>query len=70
MARLRNGGIITNSDYVGKSLEEATQYAQEGGFTVRVVERDGVHYMVTMDLRSDRLNFRVMNNIVTDVYGG
>ena len=70
MAYLRNGGIITEREYVGKTLEEATQYAKDGGFEVRVVEVDGNSKMLTMDVKSNRINFRVRAGFVTAAYGG
>ena len=70
MAYLRNSGIITKNEYVGKTLEEAKKYAEDGGFTVRIVEQDGKSFVLTMDAKSDRLNFRVLNGYITDVYGG
>jgi hypothetical protein len=68
--QLRNNGIYSQSEYVGKTLEEATQYAKEGGFEVRVIEMDGKAFMVTHDFRTDRLNFRVSDGFVTEVSGG
>jgi hypothetical protein len=35
---LRNNGIITESEYKGKSLDEAKKYAENGGFSTRIVE--------------------------------
>ncbi len=70
MSNLRNNGIYSKKEYVGKTLEEATKYAKEGGFDVRIVEKDGQTFMLTMDVRPDRLNFRVNHNMITDVYGG
>lgn len=70
MTRLRNGGIISKQEYVGKTLNDATEYAVDGGFIVRVVEKDGRHEMLDMSNRADRLNFRVRGEIVTDVFGG
>lgn len=70
MSQLRNNGIITQNEYVGKTLEEATKWANEGGFTTRIVEENGVAKMLEMDYKSNRLNFRVRNGIVTDVSGG
>lgn len=67
---LKNFGIITEKDYVGKTLEDAEKKAKNDGFTTRVVEKDGQQYMVTMEYRTDRINFRVRNNIVTSIYGG
>jgi hypothetical protein len=67
---LRNGGIITVSEYAGKTLEEAVQYANDGGFTTRITEENGRALMVTADFKTSRLNFRVKDGIVIDVYGG
>lgn len=70
MAYLRNNGIISQAEYVGKTLDEATQYAEEGGFEVRIVEVDGKAFMVTHDFKTNRLNFRIRDGYVTEVYGG
>jgi hypothetical protein len=58
---LRNFGLITQGEYEGKTIEEATQYAQDGGFSVRITERDGNSFMLTMDVNPKRINFRVKN---------
>lgn len=70
MKRLRNGGMITESEYTSKTIEEATKYAEEGGFIVRIVEEDGVAKMLDISAKSDRINFRVRNGIVTATFGG
>ncbi len=67
---LRNFGLITEKDYLGKELEIATKFAEDGGFTVRITEKDGTSHMHTMEFRQDRINFRVRNNIIIGVYGG
>lgn len=68
--RLRNGGMISESEYKNKPLNEAIQYAEQGGFTTRVIEKDGVSFMMTLDYRSDRVNFRVLDGIVIGASGG
>ena len=70
MPYLRNNGIISKEEYVGKTIEEATQYATSGGFITRIVDTDGQHKMLDMSNRGDRVNFRVRNGIVTDAFGG
>ncbi len=70
MNRLRNGGMITESDYKGKKLEEAVKYAEEGGFIVRIVEEDGISKMLDMSVKSDRINFRIRNGLITAAFGG
>ena len=70
MSYLRNNGIVSEWEYKGKSLEEATEYAKSGGFDVRIVEVDGNSKMLDMSFSSSRVNFRVRNGIVTAVYTG
>ena len=67
---LRDNGIITERQYVGKTIDEATKYAEEGGFEVRIVEVDGQAKMLTMDAKSNRINFRIRGGYVTAVFGG
>ena len=67
---LRNHGIVEKHKYIGKKLDEAIKYAKNGGFTTRIVEEDGVAHMLTEDHKSDRVNFRVKNNVITDVFSG
>lgn len=70
MSEFRPNGIITERDYTGKTLEEATKEAGKRGFVVRIVETNGNSVMLDMDVRGDRINFRVNNNIVTAAFGG
>lgn len=67
---LRNNGIITKSDYIGKKLEEAKKYAETGGYNIRIVEENGISKMLDMSVDQNRINFRISNGIVTDVFGG
>jgi len=67
---LQNFGILTPSHYIGLSLKDAQEKAKEQGFTTRVTEVDGSSLIITEDLKSNRINFRLSNNVVTDVYTG
>jgi hypothetical protein len=67
---LRNFGVFSESEYKGKTLQEATKYAEDGGFVVRIVEEDGDVKMLDMSVRADRLNFRVRGGFVTATFGG
>ena len=67
---LRNFGVFSESEYKGKTLEDATKYAEEGGFVVRIAEQDGNAKMLDMSVRGDRLNFRVVGGFVTAAFGG
>ncbi len=70
MSKLRNGGMITERDYTNKTLEEAVEYAEAGGFVTRIVEKDGKPISLDMSVRADRINFRVVNDRVTAAFGG
>jgi hypothetical protein len=69
--RLRNNGMFSPNEYKGKTIDEATKYAGEGGFIVRITETDGQSIMVdALDIKANRLNFRVRDGFVIDAYGG
>lgn len=69
--RIRNGGMYATNEYIGKTLEEATKHGENGGFIVRVTETNGQSIMTDMlDIKANRLNFRVRDGFVIDVYGG
>ena len=67
---LRNLGVFSESEYKGKTIDEATKYAENGGFVVRIVEKDGHHFMLDMDAVGNRINFRVRGGVVTAAFGG
>jgi len=67
---VKNFGIITESEWVGLSIKDAIEKASTHGLIHRIVEENGVQYMLTMDLKNDRINFRVNNDTVTAAYGG
>ena len=55
---------------IEKTLQEATKYAEEGGFVVRIAEQDGDAKMLDMSVRADRLNFRVQGGFIIGTFGG
>ncbi|WP_195167168.1 hypothetical protein [Mycobacteroides abscessus] len=44
---------------------EATTKAEGAGLKVRVTARDHAHYCVTMDYHTDRVNFHIVDGVVT-----
>lgn len=52
------------SDFVGLSEDEATELAEERDLQVRVVGRDGECFPVTEDLRNDRVNLELVDDVV------
>jgi hypothetical protein len=67
---MNNFGIVNPSEWVGMTLENAKNKAEHQGYTVRVTEINGNPLMVTHDLKSNRINFRISNNLITDAYTG
>lgn len=61
--RTSESAILVDS-VLGKTEEEAKLLASSSGFSTRVVQRDDEKFVVTMDLRFDRLNLYIENNIV------
>jgi hypothetical protein len=55
---------------LGMSEAEATKMAEARGLTVRVGNRDGEDFALTMDYRSDRVTLTVVAGIVTAVTPG
>ena len=67
---LKNFGMITESEFVGRTIEKAIEKAENDGFVSRIVEKDGQSFMLDMSNKSDRINFRVRNGFVTAAFGG
>ena len=61
---------ITEKDWKGLTLDEAIKKSESIGYTHRIVERDGKHMLLDMDVKSNRLNFRVREDYITAVYTG
>lgn len=55
---------------VGLTEKVATTCAENEGWNVRIVAKDGEEYMVTADYRSDRVNLTIVNDVVTAVNVG
>lgn len=54
--------------YLGLTLEEATELATQNGLTVRLTSIDGEPQPVTLDRRPDRLNFEIVDDRVVAVF--
>ena len=55
---------------LGLNENTAVACAENEGWGVRVVQRDGEEFMVTADYRADRVNLVVENDVVTSVTVG
>lgn len=51
-------------EYEGLTPDQAQSLADDQGFTLREVGRDGECFAITMDLRSDRVNIEIASDVV------
>lgn len=58
------------TDYVGLSEDAATTQAINDGYRVRITSRDGHHFPVTRDYRTDRINFAIETALVVQATVG
>lgn len=57
---------LKTESYIGLSETEATQKAQDVGYEVRIVERDGQPLGQDTDLKDDRINFSISNGEIEE----
>lgn len=62
--------MVTSRDYEGMPIDEAIKKATANGLNTRIVEQDGKSFMLTMEVKSYRVNFRVRGGIVIEAYAG
>jgi len=62
--------MVTSRDYEGLTLEQALKKAIANGLTPRVVEENGKAFMLTMELKFNRINFRVLDDRIIEAYAG
>ena len=67
MSRIKraNENQIILESLIGKSLEQAKELAGFNGFSIRITREDCLNYMVTMELRLDRINVQIDGGTVT-----
>lgn len=63
-------GMVTSKDYEGLEIEKAKEKALQNGLNSRIVEVDGKSLMLTMEVKSYRVNFRVRDGLVIEAYAG
>ena len=54
-------------DFIGLTLEEGIEKANKMNYSYRIVREDGDYYFLTQDIREDRINFDLDNNIIVEV---
>lgn len=61
---------ITESEWKGLTLEQGIEKAESIGYTHRIVEENGNSLMLEYSVKSNRVNFRLRNNIIIGVFTG
>jgi hypothetical protein len=59
MTKRFNGDEFLLESLLGKPLNEAKELAGFSGFRTRVTRVDGESYMITCDLKADRINLHL-----------
>lgn len=59
---------LLEQKYVGQNWNDVQESLNSKSY--RLTKKDDTSYIVTTDFKPDRLNFQVVNNIVTDVSKG
>jgi chitinase len=63
---------MKNDEYahlVGISITDAQTTLKALGKVMRITKQDGEHYMITMNIRFDRVNVHVENGLISSVEG-
>lgn len=56
--------IIDKSVYIGLAYKEAIKLAVKNGVKHRLACKDGESYMLTQELKPDRINFTIVDGVV------
>ena len=56
--------------FIGKSLEAMQCYVSEHDLSLRIMANNGEHFYGTCDLRTDRINVELMDDVVTRAWMG
>jgi hypothetical protein len=56
---------INVSVLIGKSYGDAITFSHKNELVLRIIREDDISYMVTCDLRFNRLNISIDNGIIT-----
>lgn len=65
MGRSRNGSNELLESLIGLTKEEGTKLCLDNDYKVRITREDSNNYVITMDLRFDRINLELDNGIIT-----
>jgi hypothetical protein len=55
---------MIDEEIIGLDVHTAVDMLEEAGLTYRIEHEDGQSYMLTMDVRMDRINLSIKNGMV------
>ena len=55
--------------YLGKEYEVAEEMAKENKKTLRIVKKNDIDMVITMDMDSDRINVAVIDGVIVEIIG-
>jgi hypothetical protein len=65
MERNRNGSNELLEYLIGMDEESGSKLCRERGYKVRITREDSNTYVITMDLRFDRINLEIDKGLIT-----
>jgi hypothetical protein len=65
MGRNRNGSNELLESLIGMDKESVTELCKENDYKVRITREDSNNYVITMDLRFDRINLEIDKGLIT-----
>lgn len=61
--------LLNTAGLLGKTEDEAKQICENYGYKLRVVAKEGTSFIVTADLRSDRVNVSIASGRIIAING-
>lgn len=61
---------MISNDIIGLDLKSAEEIIKSRDLSYRIVRIDGTNFIITDDLKLDRLNLEIENGIIVNCYGG
>lgn len=61
---------MISNDIIGLDLKSAEQIIKSKDLSYRIVRIDDTNFIITRDLKLDRLNLEIENGVIVNCYGG
>ena len=58
---------IKTTQFIGLTEKQANELATSSNFKCSIIKKDNQNFIITEDIRMDRLNFTIVNGLVTSV---